>query len=87
MRGGAGRRVTRPGVVIIVVTEQTLFQFSTPTLLALVFGFYLATFVVTLIIGRKSENVDAYMVSTHRVGFGISAASMTATWVWAASCS
>lgn len=65
--------------------EQELFQFSTPVVLTLLLGFYLATFLMTLAIGRRNENVDAYMVSTHRVGFGISAASMTATWVWAAS--
>lgn len=65
--------------------EQDLFQFSVPVVLSLLVGFYVATFLMTLVIGRKKENVDAYMVSTHRVGFGISAASMTATWVWAAS--
>jgi Na+/proline symporter len=67
------------------MTGQDPFQLSIPVVLALLVGFYVATFVVTLFIGRRNENVDAYMVSTHRVGFGISAASMTATWVWAAS--
>lgn len=65
--------------------EQEFFQFSVPVVLILLVGFYAATFVMTLLIGRKDENVDAYMVSTRRVGFGLSAASMTATWVWAAS--
>jgi Na+/proline symporter len=65
--------------------EQGFFQFSVPVVLILLVGFYAATFVMTLLIGRKDENVDAYMVSTQRVGFGLSAASMTATWVWAAS--
>jgi Na+/proline symporter len=36
-------------------------------------------------IGKKNENVDAYMTASSRVGFGMSAASMTATWIWAAS--
>ena len=36
-------------------------------------------------IGRRHENVDGYMTSNGAVGFGVSAASMTATWIWAAS--
>src|SRR5690554_207009 len=40
---------------------------------------------MTLGIRKKNEDADAYMVSNHRIGFGIGAASMTATWIWAAS--
>lgn len=47
--------------------------------------FYGLTFLVSLRIGRRQENVDSYMVSNNSVGFGMSAASMTATWIWAAS--
>src|SRR5690606_20258985 len=43
------------------------------------------TFLMSTRIGRKNENVDGYMASNGRVGFGVSAASMTATWIWAAS--
>ena len=62
-----------------------MFQFSTTTVLLLMLGFYGITFLFTLGIGQKKENVDGYMVSNGSVGFGISAASMTATWIWAAS--
>lgn len=64
---------------------QTFFEFSTPVVLTLLLGFYLATFLLSLVVSRKKENADAYMISNHNVGFGISAASMTATWIWAAS--
>src|SRR5690554_7785705 len=62
-----------------------MYQFSATTVLALMIGFYLLTFLMTLLIREKKENVDGYMVSNGSVGFGISAASMTATWIWAAS--
>src|SRR5690606_6479845 len=62
-----------------------MYQFSTTTVLTLMIGFYLITFLMTLLIREKKENVDGYMVSNGSVGFGISAASMTATWIWAAS--
>lgn len=65
--------------------ETVFFQLSTSTTLLLLFGFYGLTFLMTLTIGKKNENADAYMVSSSAVGFGLSAASMIATWVWAAS--
>lgn len=36
-------------------------------------------------ISRKKENADDYMTAGNKIGFGISAASMTATWIWASS--
>ena len=65
--------------------EMDLFQLSLTTSLLLLLCFYGLTFLVSLRIGRKQENVDSYMVSNNSVGFGMSAASMTATWIWAAS--
>jgi Na+/proline symporter len=65
--------------------EAEFFQLSTPVALLLLFGFYGATFLLSLLIGKKKENVDGYMVSNNAVGFGLSAASMIATWIWAAS--
>lgn len=61
------------------------YQLNTSTALLLLLGFYLVTFLLTLTIGRKNENVDGYMVSNSSIGFGLSAASMIATWIWAAS--
>src|SRR5690606_20599565 len=46
---------------------------------------YGLTFLMALRIGAKKENVDGYMVANGAIGFGMSAASMTATWIWAAS--
>ncbi|HLR12830.1 MAG TPA: sodium:solute symporter family protein [Burkholderiaceae bacterium] len=65
--------------------EGVFYQLSTGTTLLLLFGFYGLTFLMTLAIGRRNENVDGYMVSHSAVGFGLSAASMIATWIWAAS--
>ncbi|KAA0890659.1 sodium:solute symporter family protein [Pusillimonas sp. ANT_WB101] len=65
--------------------EGDFFQLSTTTALLLLAGFYALTFLLTLLIGKKKENVDGYMVSNNAIGFGLSAASMIATWIWAAS--
>ncbi len=65
--------------------EQQFFQLSGLTAILLLVGFYGATFIMSLLIGQKKENVDGYMVSNSSVGFGLSAASMIATWIWAAS--
>lgn len=65
--------------------DGEFFQLSTSTALLLMVGFYALTFLMTLMIGKKKENADSYMVSNSAVGFGLSAASMIATWIWAAS--
>lgn len=67
------------------MNDAEMFQLSTSTAVLLLFGFYAFTFLLTLTIGQKKENVDGYMVSNNAIGFGISAASMIATWIWAAS--
>ena len=51
-------------------------------LLLLFFG---TSFYVSLRISSRRENADHYMTGGGRIGFGISAASMTATWIWASS--
>ena len=58
---------------------------GTPLILLLILFFFGGTFLLSLTIGRKRENADNYMTAGNEVGFGISAASMTATWIWAAS--
>lgn len=40
-----------------------MFQFSTTGALLLLLAFYGITFLLTLRIGKKEENVDGYMVS------------------------
>lgn len=40
---------------------------------------------MSTLIGKKNENADGYMTAGNKVGFGVSAASMTATWIWASS--
>lgn len=64
---------------------EPYYQFTTTTTLLLLLAFYGGTFLMSLLVRHKNENVDGYMVSSGQVGFGISAASMTATWIWAAS--
>ncbi len=65
--------------------ETELFQLSTTLTVLILFGFYGATFLMSLMISKRNENVDSFMVSNSAVGFGLSAASMIATWIWAAS--
>lgn len=60
-------------------------QLGTPLTLFLLLLFFGMTFIISLSIGKKRENADNYMTAGNRVGFGISAASMTATWIWASS--
>ncbi len=62
-----------------------MYLLETSTVLMLLIGFYVVMFLMTLLIRKRKENVDGFMVSSSAVGFGFSAASMTATWVWAAS--
>ena len=62
-----------------------LYQFSTATVLLLLAAFYGGTYFLTTFIKKDQEDTDAFMVSNQSVGFGIGAASMTATWIWAAS--
>ena len=65
--------------------DVPFYQLQTPTALLLLLAFYGGTFLMSTRIGRRHENVDGYMTSNGAVGFGVSAASMTATWIWAAS--
>lgn len=67
------------------MNDSVFFQLTTLQAILLLLGFYGATFLLTLMISRRHENVDGYMVSNSAVGFGLSAASMIATWIWAAS--
>src|SRR5690625_3582895 len=62
-----------------------LFELYISTTLYLLVAFYALTFLCAVSIGKKHENVDSYMVSTSAIGFGLSAGSMIATWIWAAS--
>ncbi|MBD8020252.1 sodium:solute symporter family protein [Brevibacterium sp. Re57] len=41
--------------------------------------------LMSVAISKRKENADDYMTAGNRIGFGISAASMTATWIWASS--
>lgn len=67
------------------MTDEDLFQLSAPTMVGLLVAFFAVMLMITTRNARKQESVDAYMTSTGRVGFGIMAASMAATWIWAAS--
>ncbi|TRY17752.1 sodium:proline symporter [Tessaracoccus rhinocerotis] len=60
-------------------------QFSAVVVVLLLVLFYGGTFLISTRIGKKEENADGYMTAGNNIGFGISAASMTATWIWASS--
>ena len=62
-----------------------LFQFNTLTVVGLLIFFYGGTYWISTRIRKTKENADGYMTAGNNVGFGISAASMTATWIWASS--
>jgi Na+/proline symporter len=47
--------------------------------------FFGGSFYMSVRISKKKENADGYMTGGGNIGFGISAASMTATWIWASS--
>lgn len=53
--------------------------------IALLALFYGGSLIMSLRISKKSENADEYMTAGGKIGFGLSAASMTATWIWASS--
>ena len=65
--------------------DSSHFQFNVLTVVALLLFFYGGTFYIATRIGKRNENADGYMTAGNKVGFGISAASMTATWIWASS--
>ncbi|MEU0578879.1 sodium:solute symporter family protein [Streptomyces griseoincarnatus] len=60
-------------------------RFSALVVVGLLVLFYGGTFLISARIGKKEENADGYMTAGNSIGFGISAASMTATWIWASS--
>ncbi|MBD9731631.1 sodium:solute symporter family protein [Streptomyces sp. H28] len=60
-------------------------QFHALVVVGLLVLFYGGTFLISTRIGKKEENADGYMTAGNNLGFGVSAASMTATWIWAAS--
>ena len=64
---------------------ESLFQFSALTIILLLLAFYGGTYLLSLLIKKDKETTSGSMVAGHNVGFGMGAASMTATWIWAAS--
>lgn len=67
------------------VQGAELAQLGVGAVVVLLVVFYGGTFLMSAKIGKKDEDADAYMTAGNKVGFGISAASMTATWIWASS--
>ena len=64
---------------------ENLFQFSAITIILMLLAFYGGTYLLSLLIKKDKESTTGFMVAGHGVGFGMGAASMTATWIWAAS--
>ncbi|WP_349828717.1 sodium:solute symporter family protein [Brevibacterium litoralis] len=67
------------------MNSSDLVQFGIPLVVVLILVFYGGTFLLSVRIGKKKENADGYMTAGNGIGFGIAAASMTATWIWASS--
>ncbi|EWT05430.1 sodium:proline symporter [Intrasporangium chromatireducens Q5-1] len=64
---------------------QDVVKLGAVTIGVLLILFYGGTFYISSRIGKREESADGYMTAGNRIGFGISAASMTATWIWASS--
>ena len=64
---------------------DNLYTMSWPIVVLLLLIFFGGSFYMSIRISRRKENADGYMTAGGKVGFGISAASMTATWIWASS--
>ncbi|WP_336712538.1 sodium:solute symporter family protein [Arthrobacter sp. USHLN218] len=64
---------------------EDFYQLSGWTVILLLVLFYGGTLLMSALIGKKKENADGYMTAGNKIGFGVSAASMTATWIWASS--
>jgi Na+/proline symporter len=64
---------------------QQLQTLSGPIVIFLMLLFFGGSLYMSIRISRKRENADGYMTGGGKIGFGISAASMTATWIWASS--
>ena len=58
---------------------------SGPIVVLLMLLFFGGSLYMSIRISRRRENADGYMTGGGKIGFGISAASMTATWIWASS--
>ena len=54
-----------------------LVQLGVIGVIVLVVFFYGGTMLMSLAISRRKENADAYMTAGNKIGFGVSAASMT----------
>lgn len=65
--------------------DSQLQQLGGPLTIVLLVLFFGLTMLISVRISRRKENADAYMTAGNRIGLGVSAASMTATWIWAAS--
>ncbi|WP_098484476.1 sodium:solute symporter family protein [Georgenia soli] len=70
---------------MVRVQGAELAQLGIGAVVVLLVVFYGGTFMMSMRIGKKEEDADAYMTAGNKVGFGVSAASMTATWIWASS--
>lgn len=64
---------------------ENLLTLSGPVVVLLMLLFFGGSLYMSLRIRKRTENADGYMTGGGKIGFGISAASMTATWIWASS--
>jgi len=83
-RAGGSPEVEETGAQARVDDVQ-LQQLGGPLTVGLLVLFFGLTMLISLRISRRKENADAYMTAGNGIGLGVSAASMTATWIWAAS--
>src|SRR5690625_6549087 len=60
-------------------------QLGTVGIIFLLVLFYGGTMWMSVAISRRKVNADDYMTAGNKIGFGVSASSMTDTWLWAYS--
>ena len=71
--------------MLLAADKSGITQLGTVGMLVLLLIFYGGTMWISVAISKREENADGYMTAGNRIGFGVSAASMTATWIWASS--
>ncbi|MBW3602851.1 MAG: sodium:proline symporter, partial [Actinobacteria bacterium] len=59
-------------------------SFSAPSMLAILGAYFVAMLALTTVLAPRAD-AEGFIVADRDVGFGWGAASMSATWIWAAS--
>lgn len=65
--------------------KPDIFELSAPAMIGILVAFFAIMMTLSTLIARRSERADDWVVSNRHVGFGLSAATVMATAIWAPS--